>query len=131
MFFVFSRFAHLAPARVFVLISAVVTVFRWVAFGFEPGVPILIGLQLLHGITYGLGFMACVGFISTWTSEDIAAEAQSFFFMLQQGFSVFALLVFGWLVNLWGAQAYFGSALFALVGVICIWLSLRLKPPAT
>ncbi len=129
MFYVFGRFSHRLPARVFILLSGIVTVLRWTAFGFEPGVPVLIGLQLLHGITYGLGFMACVSFISNWTHEDIAAEAQSFFTVLQQGTSFLALLVFGWLIGLWGAQAYFASAAFAASGVLCVWLSLRMQPP--
>lgn len=131
MFFLFGKFAGRLPARVWLLISGLVTVCRWVAFGFEPGVPLLVGLQLLHGITYGLGFMACVNFISNWTAEDIAAEAQSFFVLLQQGMSVLSLTVFGLLIPIYGVHSYFFSAAFAALGVICVALSLRLQSPAT
>lgn len=129
MFFGFRRLGGRWPARVLVLASAVVTVVRWVAMGFAPGVPVLIGLQALHGITYGMGFMACIHFIKNHTSEDIAAEAQSAFVVIQQAMAVLALLAFGALVDGYGAHAYFASAAFAAVGAVCIWASLRMKPP--
>jgi PPP family 3-phenylpropionic acid transporter len=131
MMFVFKRFNARFPARLLILASAVVSVIRWVAMGFSPDVPWLVGLQLLHGITFALGFMGCVNFIANWTSEDIAAEAQSFFQVLQQGFSVIALVVFGWLVGLMSAQAYFAAAGFAAVGGVLIWLSLQMMQPRT
>lgn len=129
MMFAFRRFNARVPARVLILASAIVSVIRWVAMGFSPDVPWLVLLQLLHSVTFALGFMGCVHFIANWTSEDIAAEAQSFFQVLQQGFSVVALLVFGWLVGLMGAQAYFAAAGFAAVGGMLIWLSLQMMQP--
>ena len=129
MMFVFRRFNARFPARPLILASAVVSAVRWVAMGFSPDVPWLVLLQMLHSVTYALGFMGCVHFIANWTSEDIAAEAQSFFQVLQQGFSVIALVVFGWLVGLMGAQAYFAAAGFAAMGGLLIWLSLRLVQP--
>ena len=84
MMFVFKRFAGRVPARPLILLSAVVSVLRWIAMGFAPDVAILVPLQLLHSVTFALGFMGCVHFIANWTSEDIAAEAQSFFQVLQQ-----------------------------------------------
>ena len=131
MMFVFKRFNARFPARLLILASAIVSVIRWIAMGFSPDVPWLVLLQLLHSVTFALGFMGCVHFIANWTSEDIAAEAQSFFQVLQQGFSVIALLVFGWLVNLMGAHAYFAAAGFAAVGGILIWLSLQMMQPKT
>lgn len=130
MFFVFSRFAARFRPRQMILLSAIVTVLRWIAMAFEPGLPVLIGLQLLHGITFALGFMACIGFIAKWTSEDIAAEAQGFFSALMLGMSVLALAGFGQLADAWGAQAYFASAAFAGVGGLAVWLSMALQGPS-
>ncbi len=130
MFFAYKRILYgRFRARTLILVAAIVSALRWLAMTAEPGVPVLIGLQLLHGVTYGMGFMACLSFITNWTSEDIAAEAQSFFVVLQQGMSVLALFVFGWLADIYGAQAYFASAGFAALGAVLIWLSLRLQPP--
>jgi PPP family 3-phenylpropionic acid transporter len=130
MFFLFRHLGLRVPARWLILASAVVTALRWAAFGFSPAVIWLVPLQMLHGITYAMGFLACVTFITNWTEEDIAAEAQSFFVVLQQGFSVFALIAFGWLAGRYGAQAYFASAAFAGFGGVLIWISLRLRQPA-
>ena len=93
--------------------------------------PFLIGLQLLHSITFALGYMGCVHFIANWTSEDIAAEAQSFFQVLQQAMSVIALVAFGWLIGIMGAHAYFVASAFAALGGVLIWLSMRMMQPKT
>ena len=131
MFFAYRRFFSTRfRARTLILASAVVSTLRWIAMGFEPGLVPLIGLQLLHGVTYGLGFLACISFITNWTSEDIAAQAQSFFVVLQQALAVVTLAGFGWLADRYGAQAYFASAAFAATGALAIWASFRLQPPA-
>lgn len=131
MMFVFKRFVVRFPARLLILASAVVSVVRWIGMGLMPDVPVLIVLQLLHSITFALGYMGCVHFIANWTSDDIAAEAQSFFQVLQQAMSVIALVGFGWLVGLIGAQSYFVAAAFAGLGGVLIWLSMRMMQPKT
>jgi len=127
--FFFSRIAHLAPARVFILIAALASILRWIGFAFEPGLAALIGLQLMHGVTFGLGLIAVTHFIANWTSEGIAAQAQSFSVVLQQGAAFVALAGFGWLVDAMGAQAYLASAGFALLGAVCIAVSLWMRLP--
>lgn len=129
VFLGFSRFAKRFTARTLILISAVVSVMRWIAMGFSPGVEILFGLQLLHGVTFALGYIGCVSFIANWTSEDIAAEAQSFFQMLQQAMAVIVILGFGLLLEPLGSKGFFASAAFASIGALLIWLSLRLQQP--
>jgi PPP family 3-phenylpropionic acid transporter len=129
MFFAFRRWFGRFRPRSLILASALVSAARWAVMGLEPGLGGLIALQALHGITYGLGFMACLAFITKWTSEDIAAEAQGFFVVLQQAMSVVTLYGFGLLAAQMGAQAYFVSAGFAAVGAGMIWLSLRMGTP--
>jgi PPP family 3-phenylpropionic acid transporter len=129
MFFAYRRYFSGFRPRTLILASAVVSAMRWAAMALEPGLAGLIALQLLHGITYGLGFMACLAFIAKWTSEDIAAEAQGFFVVLQQGMSVIALFGFGMLAERFGAQSYLASAAFAAVGAVLVWVSLRLRQP--
>jgi PPP family 3-phenylpropionic acid transporter len=129
MFFLFSKFSGRFSARVLILVSALVSVFRWVAMGFAPSVEILFGLQLLHGVTFAMGYIGCVHFIANWTSEDIAAEAQSFFQVLQQAMSVIVILGVGALLGSMGAQGFFVSGAFALVGAVLIWVSLAMKQP--
>jgi MFS transporter, PPP family, 3-phenylpropionic acid transporter len=129
MMFVWKRFGGRYSARHLILVSAVASVLRWVAMAFSPPVGVLVLLQLTHGVTYALGFLGCVHFITNWTSEDIAAETQSFFTVLQQAMSVVALIGFGWLVALMSAHAFFIAALFAAIGALCVWLSLSMMQP--
>jgi PPP family 3-phenylpropionic acid transporter len=128
-FFVSARFSKKISARTLILVSAAVSVGRWVAMSFSPGVEILVALQLLHSVTFAMGFLGCVNFIANWTSDEIAAEAQSFSVVLQQAMSVLALTGFGWLAGGWGARAYLASAVFAALGGVMVWISLRMQQP--
>ncbi|MCB1518870.1 MAG: MFS transporter, partial [Hyphomicrobiaceae bacterium] len=127
VFFVFRRYASRFAARHLLLISAIVTLVRWTAMAFSPEVPILFGLQLLHGLTFALGFMGSVRFVADWTSEDIAAEAQGFAMTMQGAIGVLVVYSFGWLVEFFGAHAYFASALIAAAGGLCVFVSLMLR----
>jgi PPP family 3-phenylpropionic acid transporter len=127
-FFLFPRLGARIPARVLILISAAVSAGRWACYGLSPPVAVLVPLQLLHGFTYAFFFLGCLTFIANWTAEDIAAEAQSFFVVLQQGAAVLTLLAFGWLAGHVGAQAYLGLAVIPAVGFALVWLSLRMQP---
>lgn len=129
MFFAFKRFGFRFSARSLILVSCGVSVIRWVAMSYAPGVEILIGLQLLHSITYALGFIACVNFIANGTTEDIAAEAQSFFVVLQLAIAIPVVLTFGSLAGTWGAEAYLVSAVVAAVGALLVWISFWLERP--
>jgi PPP family 3-phenylpropionic acid transporter len=129
MMFVFKRFVGRFPARMVILASAIVSALRWVAMALAPDVAILVPLQLLHSVTFAMGYMGCVHFIANWTSEDIAAEAQSFFQVLQQAMAVIALTAFGWIAGPLGVHAYFASAAFAALGAVLIFVSMRLMAP--
>ncbi|TNC74918.1 MFS transporter [Rubellimicrobium roseum] len=129
VFFLYGRLFRGWRARDLMLASAVLSVLRWVAMAQAPGLPWLWLLQATHGLTYAMGFLACVQFIANWTHEDIAAEAQGLFVVLQQGMSVAAMAGFGWLMAGWGAGAHWGSAAFAAAGALGIWASWRLQEP--
>lgn len=129
MFFGFKRFATRFSARNLILIAAIVSIGRWIAMSFSPGIEALFFLQLLHSITFALGFLGVMNFVANWTSEDIAAETQSFLAVIQQATAIAAYLVFGGLATTWGAQAYWVSAALALASAILVWSSLRLQQP--
>jgi PPP family 3-phenylpropionic acid transporter len=127
--FAWKRFGKKISARHIILLSASVTVIRFFIMGFSPPVVGLVLLQSLHGLTYAIGFLGCVNFISNWTSEDIAAEVQSLFMVAQQVAAMVALLCYGWLVGQVGNYVYFFAALGAGVGAIFVVLSLKLVQP--
>ena len=102
---------------------------RWILMAFEPGIGLLIPLQFFHAVTFALGYMGCMHFITNWTSDDIAAEAQGFFVMLQQSMNVITLAGFGWLIGAIGSKAWFVAAAFALLGAAMIAASISLHAP--
>lgn len=127
LFVGFKRFAsHITPRKL-ILISCLVAVVRWTAFAFSPSVPILFGLQFLQALTYALGFLACTNFIADFADDDIAAQAQSLFGVLQSGVAILALVSFGWLAAAFGPYAFLASACLAALGALLVVISMTLK----
>jgi MFS transporter, PPP family, 3-phenylpropionic acid transporter len=127
MFLGFQRYFSRFPTRALILASCVVATLRWAALAFSPTVPILFGLQQLQAATYALGFLACTNFIADRANEDIAAQAQSFFGILQSGVAIFALISFGWLAANFGALAFLASAGLAALGALLVVVSMTIK----
>lgn len=119
-FFLFKSVAARLDARWLILLSGVVTVFRWFAMANNPTLAALVALQLLHGITFALGFLACVTYIGRNTPISVAAEAQSFFLVLQQIAAIAIITIFSLLAGAQGSGAFTGNAVMALVGTIVI-----------
>ena len=127
MFVGFKRFAGRVTPRALILASCLVAMVRWTAFALSPSVPILFGLQFLQALTYALGFLACTHFIADVTDDSIAAQAQSFFGILQSGVAILALVSFGWLAAMFGAYAFLASASLAALGALLVVISMTLK----
>ena len=128
MMFLWGRVGARFSARHTMLFAILVAAARWAVMAFSPPVWLLFLLQMLHSVTYAMAYFAGLHFIANWTSEDIAAEAQGFSFVLQQTMGVIALVGFGWCVALFGAKAWLVASAFALVGASLVYVSLRLKP---
>ncbi|MEO5806929.1 MFS transporter [Devosia sp.] len=120
-----KRFA----ARHLILIGCICGAIRWWGFALEPNVWVLVALQMLHLATVGLTFLGITNFIANWTSEDIAAEAQSFFVVLRQVVTVFALVGFGFLAQMFGAGAFYVAAIMSAIGAVLVLLSLMMMNP--
>jgi len=129
MMFLWRRFGGRVSARNMILASCLASVLRFSVMAFNPPIALLFLLQILHAITFGVGYFGIVHFIANWTDESNAAEAQGFANTLQQAASVLSLAAFGWLVVFMGSYAFFAPALMGLAGVACVLVSLRLRPP--
>jgi LacY proton/sugar symporter. len=127
--FYFERITRRFAARHLILLGCVCGAIRWWGFGLEPNMWVLMALQTLHLATVGLTFLGITNFIANWTSEDIAAEAQSFFVMIRQVVTVITLVGFGYLAGAFGAGAYFVAALLAAIGAVMVFASLMLMSP--
>ena len=129
LMFAWRRFGGRISARNMIVAACVASVVRFTAMAFNPPVEVLFVVQTLHAISFGLGYFGVVHFIANWTNEANAAEAQGFANTLQQLASVLSLALFGWLVVHFGAYAWFYSSAVGLIGLVCVLVSLRLRPP--
>jgi MFS transporter, PPP family, 3-phenylpropionic acid transporter len=127
MMFFWTKLGWTLPARKLIIFAAIVAAARWTIMAFNPPVILLFFLQALHCITFAVGYFGAIHFIANWTSEDIAAEAQGFSYVLSQGMTVVTLLVFGWLVAVSGDKAYLFAAAMCVLGAGLVWISLRLR----
>ncbi len=128
MLFIWRHVGTRFSARAMILLASLATLVRWAVVAMSPPVEVLFLTQAMHAFTYAVGYLGMVQFIANWTSDDIAAEAQGFGFVLQQGFIVVALISFGGVVAALGPASFFICAGFGLVASLCVWLSLQLKP---
>jgi PPP family 3-phenylpropionic acid transporter len=120
MFFAFRKFEHRLDLRTFIAISSAIAVLRWLLMASSPGLAVLIILQASHGITYALGFVACLSFIRRNTTWAEAAEVQSFFNVMQQIAAVIFITAFGAAFDDWGAMTFFLSAAVAGLGCLIV-----------
>jgi PPP family 3-phenylpropionic acid transporter len=127
MFFAFRKFEHRLDLRAFIGISSGTAVLRWLLMASSPGLGALIILQASHGISYALGFVACLSFIKRNTTWAEAAEVQSFFNVMQQIAAVIFITAFGAAFDDWGAMTFLLSAAVAglgcliVIGAVYIW----------
>jgi MFS transporter, PPP family, 3-phenylpropionic acid transporter len=118
VFFLFRHISLKVDLRVMILLSCAVTILRWIAMTFEPGLPWLYALQSLHGICYGLGFISCITCIGRNTPPNNAAEVQSLFSALQMITAIVTITIFGMLTQAHGSQAFWFSAAMATAGFL-------------
>jgi len=128
MFFMFRRVAKRFAPLTLLLAAAGFSVIRWFAMAQAPDLPCLIILQMMHALTYAMGFLACTNYIADNTSEDIAAQAQSLLVTIELGMTAVALVIFGWLAGQYGAQAYYAGVVTAILGGAVIVVAMRRRP---
>lgn len=87
------------------LLGALIYVLRWgiqVAF---PYPSVMIGVQVLHGLSFGFFYIAAVEYVSQITSNEMQATGQSVFNMVFAGFSgIVGNLLNGYLLNQGGVE---------------------------
>ena len=129
LMFAWRRFGGRVTARNMILVCATAGLLRFTIMAFNPPVHLLFLTQMLHAFSFGMGYFGVVHFIANWTNEANAAEAQGFANMLNMGASMLALIVFGVLVEHFGSYAFFYSTVTALLAIVCVLVSLRIRPP--
>jgi PPP family 3-phenylpropionic acid transporter len=92
---------------------------RWVALGFSTELPVLMAVQVLHGLTFGAAHLAAMDVIARSAPPGLAATAQSLYSAIATG-AVFGLtmLFAGALYAAHGGGAFYVMAAMAMGGML-------------
>ncbi|NVK29583.1 MAG: MFS transporter [Gammaproteobacteria bacterium] len=129
LMFKFKHVLQRFSARGAMLFAGIVAVVRWIGLAMMPSLPVVIFLQALHAITFGVAFLAAFHFIANRIPDEVGAEAQSLFGVVQQLMCAALVMVFGATFTAFGTLSFGLSALSSAVGAGLIAISLRQVGP--
>lgn len=107
-----------------IALAAVASIVRWAGMAFEPGLAILIPLQLLHGATYGACHIGAIHFIHESVARDKQGTAQSLYATMAAGLALgAATLIAGWIYVGAGSLSYLSMVAISTVALgAALWL---------
>lgn len=107
----------------------IVSGIRWLLYGFMPSPEWAIPISLLHGITFGIYWIASISYVNGLAPGSIIATAQGLFYAAFGLSSVIGSPINGYLFDTVGAMGLFRlSALTSIVACILLWIG---KPATT
>ncbi|WP_150267188.1 MFS transporter [Paenibacillus tepidiphilus] len=126
MFFASKVIRRLGMERT-LLLGALIYVLRWGIQVLFPYPMVMIGVQVLHGLSFGFFYIAAVEYVSKITAPEIQATGQSVFNMVFSGFAgILGNLLNGFLLNQGGVNAMnLSCMLSSLVGAALLFYVAR------
>jgi len=121
----------LSPALM-MLGGALSAVLRWLIAAQDPPLAVLIVVQLLHGLTFGLTQLGTMGLLIRHAPSHVIARAQGYYTACSGLAMSSAAMLSGVLFARYGLAVYDLMAAMALVGAVVVALSRRRleAPPA-
>ncbi|QWU17843.1 MFS transporter, PPP family, 3-phenylpropionic acid transporter [Paenibacillus sophorae] len=108
------------------LLAALIYVLRWAIQVIFPYPAVMIGVQVLHGVSFGFFYIAAVEYVSQITSADMQATGQSLYNMVFSGLSgIVGNLLNGFLLSQGGVQVMNVSCMIssAIGAVLLIYVA--------
>lgn len=135
VFFFMARLLRRFSLRQVLLASFAAAVLRFLLIGWGvDSLPVLLGAQLLHGLTFGAYHAAAIAAINRWFPGRCQARGQALYSSLSFGAGgLLGGLVSGWTWDGLGNAATFGiGALFAVCGLVLVagWVRDESAPAA-
>jgi PPP family 3-phenylpropionic acid transporter len=117
--FAFSGAAVRAFGAMRLLIAgALAGAVRWTAMAFDPPLAALVGLQALHGLTYGATHLGAMHYIAATVPQHLAGTAQALYGSVASGIALGgATLLAGHLYAQAGGRAYLAMVVLTLGGL--------------
>ncbi len=123
--------AWLAPIGL-LLAGAIAGIVRWTIMAFDPGVAVLVAVQVLHAATFGASHLSVMHFIGRSVPRRMQATAMGLYSALSAGILLSGFIALSGPIY----QSFSGMAYLAMTGaaVAALWIGLFLKsrmPPAS
>lgn len=121
----FKSLTRRVSARHCLLFASGCAVLRWSVLASDPSVSVLFLVQILHGVTFGLMYLATANFIARRVTESAAASGQSLSAIISTGCMAIANFMAGWLFDLWDGDVYWIMAATCVVAAVFVLASYR------
>lgn len=119
----FRMVANRLSARGCLFIAAVCGILRWTILAMSPPVILIYVAQLLHGVTFGLTFLATALFISRRVGEVNAARGQGLSATVMTACMALTTYLAGHLFERLGLQLYWLMGGLCGAAILCLLLS--------
>lgn len=106
-------------------VAAVAGILRWSIAGVTTSVAVLAVLQPLHGLTFALLHLACMGIMGAVVPIRISATAQSFYAFGSGLATALLTLLSGGLYARYGGAAFFPMAVLCIAALLVAWFNLK------
>ena len=121
----FRSLTQNVSARTCLLVAAACGMLRWSLLASTVSLPVIFAAQALHGVTFGVTFLACVNFISRRVPEHAGARGQSLLATLTTACMAIATFICGQLFDNKGSAIYWLMGSVCLSAMLCIFVSYR------
>jgi PPP family 3-phenylpropionic acid transporter len=120
-----SRFRHLKPDTLLAL-GAGAAILRWSAMSFDPPLPLLVPLQLLHALTYGATHLGAILFVARAVPDRVSGTVQALYATFASGVAMgIATWASGPLFDTYAGRAYAAMAALGAIAVISAFVISR------
>lgn len=114
------RMSGAGSAAGLLVAAAAAAILRWAAMAQDPGIPALVGLQLTHGVTFGVTHLGSIFLLSRLAPGRMQASAQAWLAGSWAGLMAVLTALSGWLYEGWGEGIYLVMAAVAGAGLLLL-----------
>lgn len=111
-----------AGAAALLAASGVVATLRWIGMATDPDIPMVVLLQLTHGLTFGATHLGSIFLIVKLAPPRLLAQAQTWLAAGWAGLMAALTALTGFLYDSWGEQVYGLMAAASAIGLLLLLL---------
>ena len=106
----------------FIIIASTLYSTRWFLYGFTTSPILIIAFQVLHGLTFGIFYIAAFDYVSRIIPNLLQSTGHLIFYSVLFGVSgIIGSMAGGMIIEAYsGHQLYFGMGILSFIGVICL-----------